>query len=168
VKHYSRSQFFCEACEFEKHKCSFYPPINKMSDCPFEVIYSDVWGPSPIPSLKGYQWFVTFIDYYSRVTWVYLFKSETEVFSYFKSFHAIVRTQFDKPIKILRSDNSTKYIDRSFQVFLNENGILFQTTCVDTPQQMELSNAKIVILLRLLALFYSIWMFLNFYGAKLL
>ncbi|XP_057478145.1 retrovirus-related Pol polyprotein from transposon TNT 1-94 isoform X6 [Actinidia eriantha] len=141
VKHCSRSQFFCEACELGKHKRSFYAPINKRSDSPFMVIHSDVWA-SPIPSLKGHRWFVTFIDCFSRVTWVYLLKSKSEVFSCFKSFHAMVRTQFDSNIKILRSDNGTEYIDTSFRAFLDDNGILFQTTCVGTPQQNGVAERK--------------------------
>ena len=105
------------------------------------VIHSDVWA-SPIPSLKGHRWFVTFIDCFSRVTWVYLLKSKNEVFSCFKSFHAMVRTQFDSNIKILRSDNGTEYIDKSFRAFLDDNGILFQTTCVGTPQQNGVAERK--------------------------
>ena len=78
------------------------------------VIHSDVWGPSPVASLLGYRWFVTFIDCHSRVTWVYLLKAKNEVFSCFQSFHKMVRTQFDANIKVLRSDNGTEYIDGNF------------------------------------------------------
>jgi hypothetical protein len=72
---------------------------------------------------------------------IYL-KSKSEVFSCFKSFHAMVHTQFNMRIKILRSDNGTEYIDKSFRAFLDENGILFQTTCVDTPQQNGVAERK--------------------------
>jgi predicted permease len=30
--------------------------------------------------MNGYRYFVTFIDYFSRVTWVYLMKNKSEVF----------------------------------------------------------------------------------------
>ena len=73
---------------------------------------------------------------------MYLLKSKSKVFSYFKSFHAMVDTQFDLNIKILRSDNGTEYIDKSFRVFLDDNGILFQTTCVGTPQQNGVTERK--------------------------
>ena len=52
TKYCPRNHFFCEACELGKHKRSVYAPINKRSDVPFMVIHSDVWGPSPIASLK--------------------------------------------------------------------------------------------------------------------
>jgi transposase InsO family protein len=73
---------------------------------------------------------------------VYLLKSQSEVFSCFRSFHAMVRTQFDANVKILRSDNGTEYIDGRFRAFLDEHGILFQTTCVDTPQQNGVAERK--------------------------
>jgi transposase InsO family protein len=109
---------------------------------PFMVIHSDVWGPSPVTSLLGYHWFVTFIDCHSRVTWVYLLKAKNEVFSCFQSFHKMVRTQFDANIKVLRSDNGTEYIDGTFRAYLNNSGILFQTSCVGTPQQNGVAERK--------------------------
>ena len=142
AKQCSRSQFLCEACELAKHKRSFYAPVNHRSDSPFMVIHSDVWGPSPVTSLSGYRWFVTFIDCYSRVTWVYLLKAKNEVFSCFKSFHQMVRTQFDANVKVLRSDNGTEYIDGTFRAYLNDYGILFQTSCVGTPQQNGVAERK--------------------------
>ena len=142
VKHCTRSKFFCEACELAKHKRSFYAPVNQRSDSPFMVIHSDVWGPSPVTSLLGYRWFVTFIDCHSRVTWVYLLKAKNEVFSCFQSFHKMVCTQFDANIKVLRSDNGTEYIDGNFRAYLNDSGILFQTSCVGTPQQNGVAERK--------------------------
>jgi hypothetical protein len=77
------------------------------------VIHYDVWGPFSVTSLKGFRWFVTFIDCYCRVTWVYLLKSKSEVFSCFTLFHRMTRTQFETNIKILRSDNDDEYIGLS-------------------------------------------------------
>ena len=35
----------------------------------FELVHSDVWGPF-FESFDGYKYFVTFIDDFSRVTWL--------------------------------------------------------------------------------------------------
>jgi len=53
---------------------------------------------------------VTFIDDYSRFTWVYFLRSKHEVFSTFKLFHAYVQTQLTSKIKILQFDNGEVYI----------------------------------------------------------
>lgn len=39
---------------------------------PFHMIHTDVWGPAPVASDSGPFDFVTFIDDYSRVTWVFI------------------------------------------------------------------------------------------------
>ena len=49
-----------------------------------EVIHSDVCGPMPSTYLSGYEYYVTFIDEYSRKTWIYFLKTKNEVFRKFK------------------------------------------------------------------------------------
>ena len=39
---------------------------------PLEVVRSDVWGPSPIISSNGNQYYVSFIDDFSKLTWLFL------------------------------------------------------------------------------------------------
>jgi hypothetical protein len=81
--HNNVSKFQCETCELSKHhRVSFSPSINK-SDAPFVLVHTDVWGPSRVVSLSGYRWFVSFIDDFSRTTWVYLLKDKSDVFSVF-------------------------------------------------------------------------------------
>lgn len=48
-----------------------------------------------------YKYFVTFIDDYSRFTWVYFLRSKFEVFTVFKLYVAYVKTQFSTGIKVL-------------------------------------------------------------------
>uniref|UniRef100_A0A2N9GH34 DUF659 domain-containing protein n=1 Tax=Fagus sylvatica TaxID=28930 RepID=A0A2N9GH34_FAGSY len=56
------SNFHCEPCIYAKnHRVSFPLSFNK-SDVPFSLIHTNVWGPSPIPTYTGVQWFVSFID----------------------------------------------------------------------------------------------------------
>ena len=56
-------------------------------------------------SLSGYLYYVSFIDDYSRKTWIYFLKKKDEVFERFKEFKAHVENLSEKRIKILRSDN---------------------------------------------------------------
>ena len=89
----------------------------------FEIIHTDVWGSSPVLSHAQYRYFVTFIDDYSRFTWVYFLHSKANVFSIFQTFVALVETQFSTKIKILRSDSKGEYMSRDFQSFLQQKGI---------------------------------------------
>jgi hypothetical protein len=59
----------------------------------------------PSTSLSGHVYYVSFIDDYSRKTWVYFLKSKDEVLRKFKEFKALVENLSERKIKILRLDN---------------------------------------------------------------
>ena len=84
------SRFQCDVCELEKsHHASFPLTLNK-SPVPFMIIHSDVWGPSKFATFDGSRWLVTFIDDCTRMTWVCLMKSKSEVNLLFQNFHKTV------------------------------------------------------------------------------
>ena len=87
--------------------------MNK-SMIPFDLIHSDVWGPSLVTTSSGHRWFVIFVDDCTQMTWLYLLKHKDEVFAIFQSFHTMVQTQFFAKIKILRSDNGGEYVNQQF------------------------------------------------------
>ena len=47
-------------------------------------------------SLSGYAYYVSFIDDFSRKTWVYFMKNKDEVFSKFKEFKALIENHTEK------------------------------------------------------------------------
>lgn len=55
----------CKICQLSKHVCNSYPLSVNKSLHPFDIFHSDVWSPSPISSLFGYRYFVTFVDDHS-------------------------------------------------------------------------------------------------------
>ena len=89
------SSFCCDVCELAKsHRASFPLSLNK-SLVPFMVIHSDVWGPSKVTTFGGSRWFVTFINDCTRMTWVCLMKSKSEVNLLFQNFYKMVHTQYN-------------------------------------------------------------------------
>ncbi|RVW33928.1 Retrovirus-related Pol polyprotein from transposon TNT 1-94 [Vitis vinifera] len=57
----------CESCQLGKHtRVSFPKRLNNRAKSPFELVHTDVWGPCRTASTLGFQYFVTFIDDYSR------------------------------------------------------------------------------------------------------
>lgn len=100
----------CESCQLGKYvRVSFSNRINNRVMAPFDVVHFDVWGPSRFPSTLGYKYYVTFIDDFSRCTWVFLMKDHSELFNIFKNFCSEILTQFGKTIRILRSDNAKEF-----------------------------------------------------------
>ena len=61
-------------------------------------------------------------------------KNLSELFSHVHAFCAEIHTQFHVYVQNLRSDNAKEYLFEQFQSFMLQNGILHQTSCVDTPQ----------------------------------
>jgi hypothetical protein len=82
-----------------------------------------------VVSLSSYQWFVSFIDDFSRTTWVYLLTDKSDVFSVFQKFHKMVQIQFNTSIKIARLDNGGEYMSGDLRMYFREQGIIHQTTC---------------------------------------
>ncbi|KAJ9672576.1 hypothetical protein PVL29_025979 [Vitis rotundifolia] len=133
----------CESCQLGKHtRVSFPKRLNNRAKSPFELVHTDVWGPCRTASTLGFQYFVTFIDDYSRCTWLFLMKNRAELFSIFQKFYAEIQTQFNISIRVLRSDNAREYFSAPFTSFMSHHGILHQSSCAHTPQQNGVAERK--------------------------
>ena len=90
----------------------------------------------------GYEYFIIFIDDYSRYDYVYLMHRKSETFGKFKEFLDEVEKQLGKTVKTLQYDRGDEYLDNDFKDFLIEHGILSQLTAPSTPQQNGLAERK--------------------------
>ncbi|PRQ29721.1 putative RNA-directed DNA polymerase [Rosa chinensis] len=139
----NESALRCETCVLAKsHRATYSPRMSNKSVIPFELIHSDVWGPSREPTVSGMRYFVLFIDDCTRLSWVALLKTKDEVFPAFQTFRTLVQTQYHSTIKVLHSDNGGEYVNHVFQKFFNTHGIVHQTTCPQTPEQNGVSERK--------------------------
>ena len=134
--------FQCEICQLSKHCCSSYPLQGYKPSQPFSIIHSDIWGPSRIQNITGARWFVSFVDDHTRLTWVFLMKEKSETESIFRNFHNMIQNQFQTKIQVLRSDNAKEYFNSILGNYFLDNGIIHQSSCVDTPQQNGIAERK--------------------------
>ena len=122
----------------------------------FDLIHSDVWGPSSISSIGESQYFVIFVDDYSCCSWIFNMKHRSELLQVYSNFAKTVETQFSKRIKIFRSNNSLKYTQYAFQAVLHSYGTVHQLTCPGTSQQNGRAERKLRHILDIIcALFLS-------------
>ena len=70
---------------------------------PLELIFTDLWGPSHVPSYASYTYHVSFIDAFSRYTWIFPIKSKAETIV-FKNFKSMVELHLNTKIKSIYSD----------------------------------------------------------------
>nr|GEW85307.1 retrovirus-related Pol polyprotein from transposon TNT 1-94 [Tanacetum cinerariifolium] len=88
---------FCEYCVISKQHRLKFKASNSRSVSVLELVHSDVWQ-APVQSLGGAKYFVSFIDDYSRIYWVYPIKKKSDVFEVFKVYKA--RVEIDSRTKI--------------------------------------------------------------------
>jgi hypothetical protein len=93
----------CEACQKAKSHQMPYHRSTSVSHYPLELIFSDVWGPAP-DSFGRKNYYVSFIDDFSKFTWIYLIRHRSEVFNIFHQFQALVERRFDRKIITLQFD----------------------------------------------------------------
>jgi len=138
------SSLSCESCLLGKYSHNSFPSsVSQRASSPFALVHSNIWGPSRVKSNLGFQYFVTFIDDYSRCTWLFLMKNHSELFSIFQSFFFNeIENQFGVSIQILRSDNAREYLSQSFTTFMKSHDILHQTSCAYTTQQNGVAERK--------------------------
>ena len=100
------------------------------------MIHTDLCGPMSVPSLNGCQFYVIFIDDYSRRTWIYFLKQKesSEVLSKFKEFKALVENQSRHKIKTLKSDNGGEFTSDIFKNFCISVGIKREYSVPYNPQ----------------------------------
>jgi hypothetical protein len=131
----SKDNFDCVSCQLGKQPALPFQNSESMSTGIFDLIHSDVWGPSPINSLGGSRYFVVFVDDYSRYSWVFLMRSRDELLNIYRNFANMVKTQFSKTIKVFRSDNARELIQHAFEHILYSHGTVHQFSCPGTSQQ---------------------------------
>ena len=103
------SSIHCDVCELTKnHHTSVPLSLNKVHFL-FMVTHYEVWGSSNVPTLSGSRWFVTFIDDYTRMTWLCLMKTKDKVKFLLQNFHKMIETQYNTKLQVLRRDNGGEY-----------------------------------------------------------
>jgi histone deacetylase 1/2 len=82
----------------------FVPLSSTVYTKPFEVIHYDIWGPAPFVSYYGYNYYITFVDTFTKYTWIYFLKIKADALKAFTQFFALIQTQFQATIKALQYD----------------------------------------------------------------
>ena len=106
---------------------------NKATDV-LQLIHTDIYGPFPMVSWNDQQYFITFINDFSRYGYLYLIHEKSQSLEMFKSFKVEVENQLNKRIKNVIFDRGGEYYGKydgsgeqcsgPFAKFLEEGGIV--------------------------------------------
>ena len=126
----------CNSCEYGKahrkevKKERQFPRASNIGD----EIHSDVWGPSPVKTIGGREYYSSFTDDNSRYSKLYLQRTKDETFTSYKTYEAELLRQKGIHIKKLHSDRGGEYLSKEFSDHLAKSGTKRNLTVHDTPE----------------------------------
>lgn len=115
--------------------------VEHTSSFPFQIIHSDVWGPSPVLLSSGSRYFVLFIHDFTRYTWIYFLKNKNNVFQVFLDFESYVNCQFNTSIQDFHSDWGDEF--QKLNKYFTREGTVHRILCPYMHKQNGLSERKI-------------------------
>ena len=128
-------QCVCVPCLEGKQHRSPFPNQPSRAKGLLDLVHTDVCGKLDNRSLGDKQYFVTFVDSHSNMTWVYFLRHKSEVYGVFRKWKAAVENETGLRLKTLRSDNGGEYTSTEFREYLEQCGIRHETTVPKTPEQ---------------------------------
>ncbi|KAG7585478.1 Integrase catalytic core [Arabidopsis thaliana x Arabidopsis arenosa] len=139
LKQNNNKGFHCSICPLAKQKHLPYISQNNICENVFDLLHIDIWGPFSVPTVEGYRYFLTIVDDHSRVTWLYLLRTKSEVLQVFPDFLKMVETQYKAVVKGVRSDNAPEL---QFTALYKSKGIQSFHSCPETPEQNSVVERK--------------------------
>lgn len=133
----------CEVCLVGKqYRASFPKQSSWRASKKLQLVHSDLCGPIRPVSNNDKRYFISFIDDFSRKTWVYFLSEKSEAFVTFKNFKAEVEKESGVYITCLRTDRGGEFNSNEFKEFCKAHGIRRQLTEAYTPQQNGVAEGK--------------------------
>lgn len=109
---------------------------------PLQLVHSDICGPITSESNSHKRYFITCIDDYSRMMWIYFLHAKSEALDAFKKFKILVEKEVGAYVCCLRTDRGGKFTSSEFNSFCSSNGIGRQLTAAYSPQQKGVAERR--------------------------
>ncbi|GJU63754.1 integrase, catalytic region, zinc finger, CCHC-type containing protein [Tanacetum coccineum] len=126
----------CSACAMGKSKKKPHKP--KYEDTNQEKLYllhMDLCGPMRVASVNGKKYILVIVDDYSRFTWVTCLRSKDEAPDFIIKFLKMIQVQLKVPVRRIRTDNGTKFVNQTLREYYEKVGISHETSVARSPQQ---------------------------------
>ena len=120
----SQPSKICSDClKGKQHRETFPNQSSWRASQKLELIHVEICGPIRPESHNKKRYFISFIDDYSRKTWVSLLAEKSAALESFKNFKALVEKESGCLIKCLRTDRGGVFTSKEFEEFCRSNGI---------------------------------------------
>ena len=129
----------CDSCATAKaHRLPYDISTTERPTDPNILISLDLSGPYRT-TRGGMRYVLAFIDHFDDDVTVYFLKRKSESPRYIEQFLRYCETQYDHPVKTLRSDNAGEFSTKALQNFYRRCGVKHETT---SPYSSK-SNGKV-------------------------
>lgn len=136
IKHCAdASNTVCLTCPMAKFTKLSYQLSESRASKTFELIHTDIWGPYKVATRQKFRYFLTIVDDFSRMTWIYLLQYKSEYLQSLKSFCNFAHRQFNASIAVVKSDNALEFANAACKEFFHSEGMVHQTSCAYRSQQ---------------------------------
>ena len=133
----------CTGCQLGKHARTKMPKETTFhASHILQLVHSDVCGPFRTNSLGGGRYFVTFIDDFSKKTWIYFIANKSQVLSKFQHLVNLLETSTGRRVQALRSDNGGEYTSANFRDYCLAKGIAREFSPPYTPQRNGIAERR--------------------------
>jgi len=106
--------FVCECCLAGKTTRLLFGKAKRVSS-PLQLIHSDICGPMNVRARHDVNYFIIFIDDFTRFGHVYLILHKSEALDYFIWYTNLVENKLSIKNKALRTDWGLEYLSENFK-----------------------------------------------------
>ncbi|CAI7817983.1 unnamed protein product, partial [Closterium sp. NIES-54] len=123
----------CPTCMQAKFTRYPFSSSEATAKAPLDEVVMDVVGPLKLGA-AGAEYFLTIVDVYTRMTWVYVLSKKSDVAETVKTdWLPMVERQQDRLVKAIRTDRGGEFLSKDFGLWLKKNGIRHSLTMPYSP-----------------------------------
>ncbi|CAI7903849.1 unnamed protein product, partial [Closterium sp. NIES-53] len=123
----------CPTCMQAKFTRYPFASSEATAKAPLDEVVMDVVGPLKLGA-AGAEYFLTIVDVYTRMTWVYVLSKKSDVAETVKTdWLPMVERQQDRLVKAIRTDRGGEFLSKEFSLWLKKNSIRHSLTMPCSP-----------------------------------
>ncbi|CAI7789340.1 unnamed protein product [Closterium sp. NIES-54] len=123
----------CPTCMQAKFTRYPFSSSEATAKAPLDEMVMDVVGPLKLGA-AGAEYFLTIVDVYAWMTWVYVLSKKSDVAETVKTdWLPMVEWQQDQLVKAIRTDQGGEFLSKDFSSWLKKNGIRHSLTMPYSP-----------------------------------
>ncbi|CAI7923904.1 unnamed protein product [Closterium sp. NIES-53] len=123
----------CPTCMQAKFTRYSFSSSEATAKAPLDEVVMDVVGPMKLGA-AGAKYFITILDVYTRMNWVYVLSKKSDVAETVKTdWLPMVERQQDRLVKAICTDQGGEFLSKEFSLWLKKNGIRHSLTMPYSP-----------------------------------